>query len=140
MRFKTWMRGEETLRIVPRQRLLNGRGDGGSCGGSASLMPFVTTKGDTGTGLGMWVTRGIVERHQDRTRLRSSTGSRRHGTVISVLLPHGRTQLRFRRDDNTVSLAVPDRPARLLNLYNLAVETDIPLVDMRLRSVYEAIV
>lgn len=103
-------------------------------------MPFVTTKGDTGTGLGMWVTRGIVERHQDRTRLRSSTGSRRHGTVISVLLPHGRTQLRFRRDDNTVSLAVPDRPARLLNLYNLAVETDIPLVDMRLRSVYEAIV
>ncbi len=47
---------------------------------------FQTTKEKTGTGLGLWVSRGIVERHGGRIRVRSRTGER-SGTVFSVWLP-----------------------------------------------------
>jgi PAS domain S-box-containing protein len=48
--------------------------------------PFQTTKENTGTGLGLWVSRGIVEKHGGRIRTRTSTGER-HGTVFAVWLP-----------------------------------------------------
>ena len=48
--------------------------------------PFQTTKESTGTGLGLWVSRGIVEKHGGRIRTRTQTGER-HGTVFSVWLP-----------------------------------------------------
>jgi PAS domain S-box-containing protein len=49
--------------------------------------PFFTTKRDVGTGLGLWVSRGIVERHGGSIRLHSHTGPGKTGTVISVFLP-----------------------------------------------------
>ena len=49
--------------------------------------PFYTTKGITGTGLGLWITKDLIAKHQGRISLRSSTDPNRHGTVISVLLP-----------------------------------------------------
>jgi len=49
--------------------------------------PFFTTKGQRGTGLGLWVTRSIIERYGGEIQLRSSTAPHRHGTVFSVLLP-----------------------------------------------------
>jgi signal transduction histidine kinase len=49
--------------------------------------PFFTTKGQQGTGLGLWVTRAIVEHHGGELRLRSRWGGRRHGTVFSLFLP-----------------------------------------------------
>ncbi|HUS19263.1 MAG TPA: PAS domain S-box protein [Terriglobales bacterium] len=52
--------------------------------------PFFTTKEDVGTGLGMWVTKGIVEKHNGMLRVRSSTGKLRHGTVFSLFLPASR--------------------------------------------------
>ena len=48
--------------------------------------PFQTTKQSTGTGLGLWVSRGIVEKHGGSIRVRSRTGER-HGTVFLVWLP-----------------------------------------------------
>ncbi len=49
--------------------------------------PFFTTKGQRGTGLGLWVTRSIIERYGGEIQLRSSTRIERHGTVFSIFLP-----------------------------------------------------
>ncbi len=49
--------------------------------------PFFTTKGERGTGLGLWVSRGIVQKHGGQIRFRSSTRTGRSGTVFSVFLP-----------------------------------------------------
>ncbi|HEY6412791.1 MAG TPA: PAS domain-containing sensor histidine kinase [Edaphobacter sp.] len=48
--------------------------------------PFQTTKEQTGTGLGLWVSKGIVEKHKGHIRMRSRRGER-HGTVFAVWLP-----------------------------------------------------
>jgi len=46
--------------------------------------PFYTTKDLKGTGLGLWISAGIVKRHQGHLTVRSST---QHGTVFSLFLP-----------------------------------------------------
>ncbi len=51
--------------------------------------PFVSTKDTTGTGLGLWVTEGIVRKHNGRITMRSRTGPAQHGTVFSLFLPFG---------------------------------------------------
>lgn len=49
--------------------------------------PFFTTKGQRGTGLGLWVTRSIIHRYGGEIQLRSSVSPERHGTVFSIFLP-----------------------------------------------------
>ncbi len=49
--------------------------------------PFYTTKGITGTGLGLWVSQEIVERHRGAFRVRSSQSPAHHGTVFNLFLP-----------------------------------------------------
>ncbi len=49
--------------------------------------PFFTTKGQAGTGLGLWVTRSILSRYGGNLQLRSSTSEEGHGTVFSIFLP-----------------------------------------------------
>lgn len=51
--------------------------------------PFYTTKKDAGTGLGLWVSRGIVQKHSGSIRVRSQIHGPRHGTVFSIFLPTG---------------------------------------------------
>jgi signal transduction histidine kinase len=49
--------------------------------------PFYTTKGLGGTGLGLWVSKEIIDRHHGSIRLRSSQEQGRSGTVFTVFLP-----------------------------------------------------
>jgi signal transduction histidine kinase len=46
--------------------------------------PFVTSKGEKGTGLGLWIDKGIVENHAGRLSVRSRQSK---GTVFRVDLP-----------------------------------------------------
>ncbi len=49
--------------------------------------PFYTTKGINGTGLGLWISQEIVDRHRGVLRSRSSRRLGRSGTVFSLFLP-----------------------------------------------------
>lgn len=51
------------------------------------FQPFFTTKSDVGTGLGLWITRGIIEKHGGAIRMKSRTGKASHGTAFSIFLP-----------------------------------------------------
>jgi signal transduction histidine kinase len=45
---------------------------------------FVTTKGEKGTGLGLWIVKGIVENHAGRIQVRSTLGK---GTLFRLSFP-----------------------------------------------------
>ena len=49
--------------------------------------PFQTTKEATGTGLGLWVSKGIVEKHGGHLRVRTRRDAAMHGTVFALWLP-----------------------------------------------------
>jgi PAS domain S-box-containing protein len=51
------------------------------------FQPFFTTKDDVGTGLGLWITRNIVEKQGGFIRVKSRAEANNHGTAFSVFLP-----------------------------------------------------
>jgi signal transduction histidine kinase len=53
--------------------------------------PFVTTKPETGTGLGLWMSSEIIRRHCGTIQVRSSALSQSGGTVFSIFLPLDQT-------------------------------------------------
>jgi PAS domain S-box-containing protein len=80
---RDWSDGREGVRItvadngtgIPRENLRR------------IFEPFFTTKKDTGTGLGLWVSRGIVQKHGGSIRVRSRADGGSTGTVFSIFLP-----------------------------------------------------
>jgi PAS domain S-box-containing protein len=51
---------------------------------SKLFTPFISTKGDEGTGLGLWVSRSFVEKHGGTIRVANNSGQ---GATASVFLP-----------------------------------------------------
>jgi PAS domain S-box-containing protein len=51
------------------------------------FQPFFTTKGEQGTGLGLWVSRGIVEKHGGTIELSNSSDAAFPGALVRVYLP-----------------------------------------------------
>jgi signal transduction histidine kinase len=45
---------------------------------------FVSTKGEKGTGLGLWIVKGIIESHSGRIQVRSTS----RGTIFKLFFPH----------------------------------------------------
>ncbi|HSZ61735.1 MAG TPA: ATP-binding protein [Terriglobales bacterium] len=96
---RNWCDGREGVRItvadngsgIPREDL------------AQIFEPFYTTKKETGTGLGLWVSRGIVQKHGGSIRVRSRSeghsighnSNRATGTVFWIFLPrrHGITRV-----------------------------------------------
>ncbi len=50
------------------------------------FQPFFTTKGERGTGLGLWVSQGIIRKHAGSIDLVSRTDGPNHGTTARVFL------------------------------------------------------
>ena len=51
--------------------------------------PFYTTKGASGSGLGLWISNSIAKRHGGQLKVRSRTGEGPHrGTTFSLFLPY----------------------------------------------------
>lgn len=49
--------------------------------------PFFSTKKDVGTGLGLWVTQGIVQKHGGTVEVRSAEDRERHGSEFVIRFP-----------------------------------------------------
>jgi CheY-like chemotaxis protein len=79
--------------------------------------PFFTTKGERGTGLGLAMVYGIVQRHSGDIELDSPPGG---GTTVRIVLPAP-----VEANDDTVNLVAPRRRPTRLRI--LAVDDD-PLV------------
>lgn len=56
------------------------------------FVPFFTTKGNIGTGIGLWVTKSLIEQQGGYMRFRSCQGTR-SGTTMSFFLPVSNPQL-----------------------------------------------
>jgi PAS domain S-box-containing protein len=94
--------GKVTVRVIPREASIDVSGvrvqagaiveitDNGP-GVSAEIrdhlfQPFFTTKGERGTGLGLWVSQGIIRKHAGVIELDSRTEGPDHGTTATVFL------------------------------------------------------
>ena len=80
---RDWRRDRKGLRVVVAD---NGRGIPHEIREKV-FDPFFTTRGESGTGLGLWIVSGIVEKYGGTMRVRSTTREGRSGTCFSVFFP-----------------------------------------------------
>lgn len=82
---KDWRTGDEGYRIIVAD---NGPGIPKDVRKNL-FTAFYSTKGEKGTGLGLWITKQLVQKHGGRIRLRScqTTSEGKSGTMFWVWLP-----------------------------------------------------
>ncbi|HEY3989751.1 MAG TPA: ATP-binding protein [Acidobacteriaceae bacterium] len=71
------------------------------------FQPFMTTKGERGTGLGLWVSLGIVQKHGGTVRISNSTEGDLRGAVVRVYLPERSAQAKASEEDHDAPLIAP---------------------------------
>ena len=71
------------------------------------FQPFMTTKGERGTGLGLWVSLGIVQKHGGTVRISNSTEGDLRGAVVRVYLPERSAQAKDEEDHDAPLIAPP---------------------------------
>jgi signal transduction histidine kinase len=77
------------------------------------FQPFFTTKGASGTGLGLWISRGIVQKYEGQLKFRSLHCSARTMTCFRVFLPGvGWVVLEENGSRDSVECHPQDCPAR----------------------------
>ena len=69
---------------------------------------FTSTKGNQGTGLGLWVSKGIIDKHSGDVRVRSSTKPGHSGTVFSIFLPLDRRAVLAQSTPSLLRAAGPE--------------------------------
>jgi len=75
--------GQDGVRIT-----IADNGDGMSTKVKAHLFEaFQSTKGLNGSGLGLWISKGIIEKHSGSIQFRSATTPASSGTVFSIFIP-----------------------------------------------------
>jgi PAS domain S-box-containing protein len=84
-RAQRWCTGEQGVRV---SIIDNGPGIAPEHR-SQLFQAFYTTKGEQGTGLGLWISRTIVKKHGGTLRIHSSVLPGRSGTCFSVFIPLG---------------------------------------------------
>jgi two-component system, NtrC family, sensor kinase len=67
--------------------------------------PFYTTKELKGSGLGLWLSMGIISRHHGRISVRSTTEPGHAGTCFSIFLPVKRAKLRSNASSERTAVA-----------------------------------
>ncbi len=72
------------------------------------FQPFVTTKQHRGTGLGLWVSNSIIERHGGTIQVRSRAEGKRTGTCMAIFLPED-TDIRLESDETAQLLKAVGR-------------------------------
>ena len=78
-----WRTGRSGVRLTVADT-----GSGMSADTSSRIFePFFTTKDSMGTGLGLWISREIIDRHQGVLKVKSRKAARSSGTVFTLFLP-----------------------------------------------------
>jgi PAS domain S-box-containing protein len=65
---------------------------------------FFTTKGEKGTGLGLWVSRDIMNKHDGTMQIRTSCAAGRSGTCFSLFFPSESGAVRKRENRHAASV------------------------------------
>jgi CheY-like chemotaxis protein len=90
------------------------------------LEPFFTTKGERGTGLGLAMVFGVVQRHNGEIEIESATGK---GTTVRLILPIAAAPS---------ETADPTRPLSAPSRKRILVVDDDPIIIKSLRDALEA--
>ena len=72
--------------------------------------PFFSTKGEKGSGVGLWVSSGIVQRHEGNIRVHSDARPGKSYTCFEVFLPEKAGQIRSQK--SAAEEAVLDSPSQ----------------------------